>query len=103
MLNMLLPIILVVGSHSLLGTYLTLHYSNYDVSQEITSLLFGFTMIGIVLSVASMFMQVAKMQIRKTPKTIGGFVLSIIALAVFIGCFIFRFVVRIHGMGLTIF
>ena len=103
MLNMLLPIILVIGSHSLLGTYLTMYFLDYDPSQEIISLLFGFTMIGIVLSVASTFMQVAKMQIRKTPKSIGGFALSIISLAAFIGCFVFRFVIRIHGMGLTVF
>ena len=103
MLSLLLPIVIFVLANTLVGSYLIIYLQDYNLSQETMTLLFGVALIGAIISIASIFMYAAKIQGRKTPKSIGGFVLSIVSVVLFIGYIIFRFVIRIHSMGLTLF
>ena len=99
---MLLSIILLIISQTLLWMSVGFYVNNFKFEGELRSFFFGLCVVGLILSVASIFSSVARINGKTKKKGIIELILSIIALITFIAYIVFRLTIRFNQSGLVI-
>ena len=103
---MTFSIILIGAAQNVYLLYVlyTLHvFDKLANKEELLAFLAGLSMIGLILSAEAIFLNYARIGEKKNKVYIVGFVLAIIATILFFTYLVFRYVMRIHEVGATVF
>lgn len=98
-----LSIGLLIASICLHLFYFFTDYSALNKKGEMISFFFGVAIVGIIISTATFFYNLAKMINRKNQYNLYGMILAITAFSIFVAYLVVRFFTRMYEAAITLF